>query len=363
MARGNKNELVKCPYCGEMYSVTYKHCPFCNEDGTGRWDDPETDEEMDDMEEDTVKGGKRLLGGGGPSVRSIIWGILSLALILAAAGIVFSIIHSTLGERRAANQPAASQAPAVESAAPSAPESQAPVESVAPVTESTAPVDSAAPVESAAPVVSVAPQPQVTTPSVNLTAPTGFSLNREDFTFEKAGEVFDMKVKFTPADAVAEVQWKSSDPNIAAISWNGRVTAVSKGTVTLTATVPGVGEKTCICRCNFTGTSPAPTKAPASSSTTTTTTTTTTSTSSTTSSSASSSSGLKLNREDITMKLNETFRMVVSGTSSAVTWASSNTNVATIGADGTVKAVGKGTCNVTATVDGKTLKCIIRCSG
>ena len=37
--RGTKNELVKCPYCGEMYSVTYKHCPFCNEDGTGRWDD------------------------------------------------------------------------------------------------------------------------------------------------------------------------------------------------------------------------------------------------------------------------------------------------------------------------------------
>ena len=36
----SKNELIVCPYCGEKYSVTYKHCPFCNEDGTGRWDDP-----------------------------------------------------------------------------------------------------------------------------------------------------------------------------------------------------------------------------------------------------------------------------------------------------------------------------------
>ena len=43
--RGTKNDLVKCEYCGEMYSVTYKHCPFCNEDGTGRWDETETSQD------------------------------------------------------------------------------------------------------------------------------------------------------------------------------------------------------------------------------------------------------------------------------------------------------------------------------
>lgn len=55
MARGGpKNELIKCEYCGEMYSVTYKHCPFCNEDGTGRWDDLENgaDYDLDDEYED-----------------------------------------------------------------------------------------------------------------------------------------------------------------------------------------------------------------------------------------------------------------------------------------------------------------------
>ena len=41
----SKNELIECPYCGEKYAVTYKHCPFCNEDGTGRWDDPAPEEE------------------------------------------------------------------------------------------------------------------------------------------------------------------------------------------------------------------------------------------------------------------------------------------------------------------------------
>ena len=26
-------KLIKCPKCGEMYSGSYKTCPFCQEDG------------------------------------------------------------------------------------------------------------------------------------------------------------------------------------------------------------------------------------------------------------------------------------------------------------------------------------------
>jgi uncharacterized protein YjdB len=36
--------------------------------------------------------------------------------------------------------------------------------------------------------------------------------------------------------------------------------------------------------------------------------------------------------------------------------------VATVSSDGTVTAVSAGTCTVTATVDGTTLKCVVRCS-
>ena len=25
-----RSQTVKCPYCGEYYSVTYKYCPFCD---------------------------------------------------------------------------------------------------------------------------------------------------------------------------------------------------------------------------------------------------------------------------------------------------------------------------------------------
>ena len=57
MARrtGSENDLIKCEYCGEMYSVTYKHCPFCNEDGTGRWDDLADEDGYEEYDEDDYR--------------------------------------------------------------------------------------------------------------------------------------------------------------------------------------------------------------------------------------------------------------------------------------------------------------------
>lgn len=342
MARraGSKNELVKCPYCGEMYSVTYKSCPFCNGDGTGRWDEPEEDCEPDAP----AKGGKRLVSGGGsvsggrkpPSVRRIISTVVSLALMIAAAGIVISIVRSFLGGKKQLD--AQSTPSAAVSAAPSA---SAPAASADPEDSADPAVPSAEP--SAPSTVSQSPAPQATTPSADLIAPTDFKLNREDFTLDHVGETFQMAATYTPANARGDITWKSSDPNVASVSWNGVVTAVSKGTVTVTATVAGVGEKTCIVRCNFKDT--------------------TTTTTSTAASAAPSASGLKLSREDFTLAFaGDSWRLVVSGASSAVTWSSSNSAVATVSSDGTVTAVSRGTCTVSATVDGVTLKCIVRCS-
>lgn len=332
---GAKEELIKCEYCGEMYAASYKHCPFCNEDGTGRWDDPDT---ADDYEEDDlpVRGGRRLAhsgrgGGNGPSVGRIISWVLSLALIIAAAGIVISLVKPLLGKGKEP-KPSVSDPPAIESTVPSA--------------EPTQPVQ-----PSVEPTVNPEPQPTapgVQTPSVPLVTPTDFKLSREDISFFNVGETYQFKATLTPADAHGDIVWKSSNPNVASVSWNGLVTAVSKGTVTITASIEGVGERSCIVRCQLsdssssgttsTTTTPAPTTSPAP-------------------------SGLSLNREDFTLsKAGETWRLIVSGTSSAVTWSSSDPAIATVGADGTVTAVSKGTCRVSATVDGVTLKCIVRCS-
>lgn len=336
MARrtGSKNELIQCPYCGEKYSVTYKHCPFCNEDGTGRWDDPAPEEEYYEEEPAPVKGGKRLItgGNGGPSLGRIIGTVLSLALIIAAVCIVVSLVRSLLKRNETPTPDTTPSAP-VESVVPSADPSEEPTTdpSEEPGTDTTVP-------------------PAPSTPAVEIVAPTSFTLNREDFTLDHAGEIFQMKATYTPADARGDITWKSSDPNVASVSWNGLVTAVSQGTVTITATVAGVGSKECIVRCNFKSTNtststPAPSQAPS------------------TSSDPSQANGLKLNRSDFTLaSAGESWRLTVSGTSSTPTWSSSNTNVATVGADGTVKAVGKGTCQVSATVDGVTLTCIVRCT-
>ena len=71
---------------------------------------------------------------------------------------------------------------------------------------------------------------------------------------------------------------------------------------------------------------------------------------------------LSLNKTDFTFSsLNEpAVQMKVNGTSSTPTWSIGNTSVATISSDGKVRPVGNGTTNVTCTVDGQTLKCIVR---
>lgn len=331
---GARNDLIKCEYCGELYSVTYKHCPFCNEDGTGRWDDdePVADEE-EYYEDEEPRGGRRLSGGGGsrgrgprrpqwegPSVGTIIGGVLSLVLIIAAIAIVFSIFRSINGDTKPTPTPEPTPTPS----------ESAPVESD--------PVESD-PLETTDPTVPPAP----TTPSVDLVKPTDFTLNRTDFTFNKPGDQWQMVARLTPEDATAEVTWKSSNPNVASISWNGLVTAVSPGTVTLTATIEGVGEKKCIVRCTFDATA---TPAPKPSA----------------DNQGSTASGLKLSREDFTLaKKGDTWKLVVSGTTSTVTWTSSKPEVATVAADGTVTNVSKGNSTITAEVDGVKLTCIVRC--
>ena len=337
MARksGTKNELIKCEYCGEMYSTTYKHCPFCNEDGTGAWAVAGAEEGLEDADYDAPRGGRRLASGGGggrgrkQSIGSIIGWILSALLIIAAACIVISMARTFLGlDKKPTPTPTPPTAESVEPT-PSEPVDTPPAETDPAETET--------------------PPPQVTTPSVDVVRPTSFTINKNDVTFFHAGEQWNPKITLVPADATAEITWKSSDPNIAAVSWEGKVTAVAPGTCTITATIEGVGEQSCIVRCNFTGTA-APTTTPPPANT-------------SNGEENTTSSNLTISRTDFTLSFaGDHWRLIVSGTDSTVTWTSSDSNVATVAADGTVTAVSKGTCTVTAEVDGEKLTCIVRCN-
>ena len=115
------------------------------------------------------------------------------------------------------------------------------------------------------------------------------------------------------------------------------ITKTENGQTTITASLANGVSQTCTVRCNFTAASSG-------------------------SGTSSSSGSLSLNRTDFTLQRSgETFRMKVSGTSSAPSWSIGDTSVATVSSDGTVTAVGEGNTTLTCTVDGQTLTCIVRC--
>ena len=158
---------------------------------------------------------------------------------------------------------------------------------------------------------------------------TAVVLSSADFTLSTVGAFHPLTV----TGGSGSYTWTSANPAIATVGEDGKVTGVAAGSTEITVT-DGYTSAVCIVRV----------KGAESGGDTT------------------ASGAVKLNKEDMTMPAGTTYQLKVSGTSSAVTWASTDPNVATVGADGTVTAVSKGTCRVTATVDGVTLKCIVRCT-
>ena len=131
------------------------------------------------------------------------------------------------------------------------------------------------------------------------------------------------------------------DESVCTVDQDGVVTAVDRGTTTVVAEA-GAARAECIVRIDA--------DAPAGSVTTT----------------PNPSTGevggtLGLSTYDATLfSIGETFYLEVSGTSSSPSYSSEDTSVCTVDSDGEITAVGEGTTNVTVTVDGKTLTCIVR---
>lgn len=143
------------------------------------------------------------------------------------------------------------------------------------------------------------------------------------------GETSNLTVKYTPENTNQKgVTYKSSDESILKVSNDGIVTAIGKGTATITATGAN----------NTTSSVTITVKQPVT--------------------------GVTLNKttldleKDQTEKLDATVLPANADGDKTVTWKSSNNAVATVSQDGTVTAVGKGSCNITATTqNGKTATC------
>lgn len=148
--------------------------------------------------------------------------------------------------------------------------------------------------------------------------PTGITLDQTSKTMT-AGETFSLTATITPAAAAgSKVTWTSSNPKCASVSEKGLVTAVSKGTATITATTEN--NKTATCTVTV---APVPEKV------------------------TLSTTSLKFTEgESRQLTATVTPSDVINKT---VTWSSSDTSIATVDETGNISGITAGNATVTAT--------------
>lgn len=263
--------LLKCPKCGEMFSDTYKTCPFCQEDEERHSSKP-------------VKNAGRRTGGGRAKPK-VGGGVVIVCLVLVLGLAAYTIF----GNQITAFFTGGKDDPT--------------------------------------------PEPAVLTmnkTSVELTVGSSFALT------------------VSGADKVA---FSSSDEAVATVSANGTVQAVSTGSAVITASA---ADTTATCRVAVTAAvdqpdNPVTPDVPD-----------TPVTPDTPSDLAIYSAYGKNVVTDVTIEAGKEALMKVQGTDSAVTWSIADSSIATVDSSGMVKGVASGVTNLTATVDGQTLTCIVR---
>ena len=237
-----RTDKIRCKYCGEEYSSSYKKCPFCDgkrqQEGACRRE----------ARSSAGNGGKRLSGGRGhfsgiEPVRVIGW-VLALILFAAAIYILITALGPLFHKGEAAPASSVSEA---SSASVSAAVSTSEPYFIEDAGTSTPPVDGAV--------------SSVLTPIVHA---TGITFDTTDVTL-KANESFTLKASVTPSDSDDEIVWTSSNEAVATVTAGGTVTNVNQGSgasATITATAGDVSA-TCTVRCAGGSTPAATTPAPA----------------------------------------------------------------------------------------------------
>ena len=169
--------LIKCPKCGEMFSDSYKTCPFCEEDEayySGKL---------------RKSRGRRAAESRRRKTPSVLGPVAVIVLILLAALVVWLIFGDQIKEAITGEKP--------------------------PITDVDKPDDT------------------IDKPDDTPVTPT-ISLNRTVLVLN-VGEKDELKVNGTE-DAAA---WSSSAPTVASVNSAGEVTALTKGNAVITAEVNG----------------------------------------------------------------------------------------------------------------------------
>ena len=221
--------MIRCPKCGEKYSDTYRECPFCEEE-----------EALLDGEEI-----RRSPRRGRRAAHSRQFNLITptlIVLILLMAGLLIYLLYGDklaekFGGEKAPETPVEDVTPGT---MPEEPDVQEPDDpsGIMPEEPDTPPQDEPE-------------QPAEQEPSDYETAaklPNGLSLSTTDFTLKYLGESHTIRV----SGGSSTYQWMSQDDGIASVDQNGKVVAVSNGTVNVLVT-DGSKKAVCIVRVNAAG--------------------------------------------------------------------------------------------------------------
>lgn len=276
-------KLVKCNRCGEMYSDSYRNCPFCEED-------------------EHFRKGARYTGpknGRRRETRRRAPSIVGPVVILIAILIVALLVWHFLGDKLALRR---------------APE-ETPVDTSDTVTPG-----------------GVLPGGEGTTPASGL---------EMDKTLQLAvGQSGTINVS-----GGTEYEWISSDPTVATVNGSGEVTAIGEGTAIITAT--DVSGDSAVCSVTVTGEGGDSQTGGQTGGQTSGGATVNLSGLTLKTEYGTTIKPYETGKFDISMKKGESFQLTVEGTDAAFTWSSADSTVATMSENGTLKAVNKGNSIIT----------------
>ena len=233
--------MIRCPKCGEKYSDTYRECPFCEEE-----------EALLDGEEirRSPRRGRRAAHS---RQFNLITPTLIVLILLMAGLLIYLLYGDKLAEKFGGGKtPVTPVEDVTPGTMPEEPDTQEPDDSQSGVMPE-APDDPETPVQKPE-------QPQESSDyETAAKLPDGLSLSITDFTLKSLGESHTIRV----SGGSSTYQWMSEDDGIASVDQNGKVVAVSNGTVNVLVT-DGSKKAVCIVRVNAPGgTTPSSTTTPA----------------------------------------------------------------------------------------------------
>ena len=222
--------MKRCPVCGEKYSDTYRDCPFCEE-------------------EEALREGAKLRRGRRAAPRSRQFSLVTptlIVLIFMMAGLLVYLLYGDQLKEKF-RKGGEDVTPPTEDVTPVKPQPTEPD-----VTEPE-PGDTA---DSEPGTMPEAPSDTTTTTDYGnmMALPSGLKLSTEDFTLRSVGETATIRA----SGGSGSYTWASEDDGVASVDQNGKVTAISQGTVNVVVS-DGSKKGVCIVRCNVSGGAATPT--------------------------------------------------------------------------------------------------------